>query len=225
MGKVKVKKKDARIDMTAMSDVTVLLLTFFMLTSTFLQKEPVQVITPTSVSEQKVPLEKLMTILVSPEGRVFLELTGAADSSQLSSENMRIKALGIMCEKHNVQLSAEEVTTFSKQAAFGVPMKNMKQWLAMDTEERDKALKLGGIPIELTTQDGKRTEFQEWIQAVSQVMEDAGLADVIRNGEGIAVKADQTTPYRIVEMVMNNLQSINRNKFTLMTALKTDGEE
>ena len=39
MGKVKIKKKETRIDMTAMSDVTVLLLTFFMLTSTFLQKE------------------------------------------------------------------------------------------------------------------------------------------------------------------------------------------
>ena len=32
MGKVKVKKKSMFIDMTAMSDVTVLLLTFFMLT-------------------------------------------------------------------------------------------------------------------------------------------------------------------------------------------------
>ena len=52
MGKVKIKKKETRIDMTAMSDVTVLLLTFFMLTSTFLQKEPVQVITPPSVSEE-----------------------------------------------------------------------------------------------------------------------------------------------------------------------------
>ena len=37
----KIKKKSTFIDMTAMSDVTVLLLTFFMLTSTFIQKEPV----------------------------------------------------------------------------------------------------------------------------------------------------------------------------------------
>lgn len=55
MGRVKVKKKDVFIDMTAMSDVTVLLLTFFMLTSTFLQKEPVIVNTPSSVAEVKVP--------------------------------------------------------------------------------------------------------------------------------------------------------------------------
>ena len=50
MPKVKVKRKSTAIDMTAMSDVTVLLLTFFMLTSTFVQKEPVQVSTPSSVS-------------------------------------------------------------------------------------------------------------------------------------------------------------------------------
>lgn len=55
MPKVKVKRKSTFIDMTAMSDVTVLLLTFFMLTSTFIQKEPVQVSTPGSVSEIKIP--------------------------------------------------------------------------------------------------------------------------------------------------------------------------
>lgn len=49
MARVKVKKQSTFIDMTAMSDVTVLLLTFFMLTSTFIQKEPIQVSTPASV--------------------------------------------------------------------------------------------------------------------------------------------------------------------------------
>ena len=37
MGKVKIKKADVWIDMTPMSDVMVLLLTFFMLTSTFVK--------------------------------------------------------------------------------------------------------------------------------------------------------------------------------------------
>ncbi|MBQ5696773.1 MAG: biopolymer transporter ExbD, partial [Muribaculaceae bacterium] len=49
MGRVQMKKKSTFIDMTAMSDVTVLLLTFFMLTSTFLAKEPTTVVTPPSV--------------------------------------------------------------------------------------------------------------------------------------------------------------------------------
>ena len=55
MGKVKIKKKSTWIDMTPMSDVMVLLLTFFMLTSTFVKNEPVKVVTPGSVSEIKVP--------------------------------------------------------------------------------------------------------------------------------------------------------------------------
>ena len=63
MGKVKIKRKSTLIDMTAMSDVTVLLLTFFMLTSTFLAKEPTVVMTPSSVSEEKVPMNNLVTIL------------------------------------------------------------------------------------------------------------------------------------------------------------------
>ena len=79
MGKVKIKRKSTLIDMTAMSDVTVLLLTFFMLTSTFLQKEPVTVLTPSSVSETKVPTANLASILVSPQGKVFISVAGEAD--------------------------------------------------------------------------------------------------------------------------------------------------
>lgn len=54
--------------MTAMSDVTVLLLTFFMLTSTFVKKEPVTVRTPDSVSEIKIPETDILQILVDKEG-------------------------------------------------------------------------------------------------------------------------------------------------------------
>ena len=72
MGRAKIKKKSTFIDMTAMSDVTVLLLTFFMLTSTFVKKEPVQVTTPASVSEIKIPETNVLQILVDPSGKVFI---------------------------------------------------------------------------------------------------------------------------------------------------------
>ena len=71
MPKVKVKRKSTVIDMTAMSDVTVLLLTFFMLTSTFVQKEPVIVSTPASVSEIKIPEVNVLQILIDHTGKVF----------------------------------------------------------------------------------------------------------------------------------------------------------
>ena len=65
--------------MTAMSDVTVLLLTFFMLTSTFVKKEPVQVTTPASVSEIKIPETNVLQILVDPSGKVFMSLDKQSD--------------------------------------------------------------------------------------------------------------------------------------------------
>ena len=44
----------------------------------------------------------------------------------------------------------------------------------------------------------------------------------IKKGEGIAVKADQNTPYEIVHHVLDNLQTLKMNRFSLMTALKTE---
>lgn len=86
--------------MTAMSDVTVLLLTFFMLTSTFVQKEPVSVNTPASVSEIKIPETNVLQVLVEPGGKVFLGL----DKPQ-----NRAEVLKKMGEQYGVTFTDAEV--------------------------------------------------------------------------------------------------------------------
>ncbi|MBR3452804.1 MAG: biopolymer transporter ExbD [Muribaculaceae bacterium] len=230
MGKVKIKKKETRIDMTAMSDVTVLLLTFFMLTSTFLQKEPVTVITPPSVSEEKVPDANLLSILVSPEGKVFLEVTGSKDST-MKSETVRADLLKNMVAEYkkthpsaNLAFTNKELETFSKLNAFGVPITKMKEWLNLETDVRDKALEEGpGIPINMNEDPNNPNEFQMWIRAAYNSM-NPELQEAMVKGRGIAIKADQTTPYSVVNVVMDNLQTMKMNKFTLMTALKTEEE-
>ena len=93
MGKVKIKKEDVWIDMTPMSDVMTLLLTFFMLTSTFVKNEPVKVNTPGSVSEMKVPENGILTVLISPEknaaglptgeGQVFMSYDNTKELGQI----------------------------------------------------------------------------------------------------------------------------------------------
>ena len=108
MGKVKIKKSDVWIDMTPMSDVMTLLLTFFMLTSTFVKNEPVKVNTPGSVSEIKVPENGVLTILVSPEkdaagrptgeGQVFMSID---NTDQLGS------TLSSMTSNFGVELTAK----------------------------------------------------------------------------------------------------------------------
>ncbi len=232
MGKVKIKKKETRIDMTAMSDVTVLLLTFFMLTSTFLQKEPVTVITPPSVSEEKVPDANLLSILVSPEGKVFLEVLGSKDST-MKSETVRADLLKNMVAEYkkthpsaNLAFTNKEIETFSKLNAFGVPIKNMKEWLNLEPDQRDKFLESKenpGVPINMNEDPNNPNEFQMWIRAAYNSV-NPELQETMVKGRGIAIKADQTTPYSVVNVVMDNLQTMKMNKFTLMTALKTEEE-
>ena len=79
MGKVKIKKNDIWIDMTPMSDVMVLLLCFFMLTSTFVKNEPVKVLTPNSVSEIKVPETDVLNVHVAKDGKVFMSIDNTND--------------------------------------------------------------------------------------------------------------------------------------------------
>ena len=121
MGKVKIKKSDVWIDMTPMSDVMTLLLTFFMLTSTFVKNEPVKVNTPGSVSEIKVPENGVLTILVSPEkdragkptgqGQVFMSIDNTDQLGQ---------TLEAMTSKFGVTLSEKQSKTFKNESTFGV---------------------------------------------------------------------------------------------------------
>jgi biopolymer transport protein ExbD len=234
MGKVKIKKKSTVIDMTAMSDVTVLLLTFFMLTSTFLQKEPVQVITPPATSENKVPDEKLVQVLIAPDGKVYMNLTGAKDSTQLSTEAFRTEVLQYAYEKYGEthpgmpKLTVKQTKEFSKIGTFGVAMKDITKWLDMPLEKRDEFLKeKGGIPIAMSVKEGNRNEFQTWLLAVKHVMGSRGeeMGRELIGGKCIAIKAGQDSPFSHVQMVMDNLQTEKLNKFVLMTSLKVEEEE
>ena len=103
MGKLKIKKSDVWIDMTPMSDVMVLLLTFFMLTSTFVKNEPVKVNQPSSVSEIKVPEQDVLNILVDKEGKVFMSM---------DNQNDMMTVIQDMNDKCGLGLTAQEMKKF-----------------------------------------------------------------------------------------------------------------
>jgi biopolymer transport protein ExbD len=63
-----------------------------------------------------------------------------------------------------------------------------------------------------------------WMKAMRQT-DNANLAEKIKDGTGVAIKADQNTAFEVIHMVMDNLQTIHMNKFTLLTALKSGGDE
>ena len=116
MGRVKIAKKSTFIDMTAMSDVTVLLLTFFMLTSTFLSKEPTTVITPPSVSEDKVQETNYVQVLVSPKGQIWLTMNNDT-SADYSNEKMKMALLDKVTEIYNEQHKNKPVK-FTEQQKY-----------------------------------------------------------------------------------------------------------
>ena len=200
MGGAKIKKKSTFIDMTAMSDVTVLLLTFFMLTSTFVKKEPVQVTTPASVSEIKIPESNILSILVDPNGKIFMSLDKQSDMREVL-ENMG--------KEYGVTFTPEQEQKFAISSTFGVPMKSMKTFLDLPADQQDAVLKNEGIPC-----DSIDNQFKAWVRNARAVNSDLR----------IAIKADQNTPYAVIKNVMNSLQDLRENRYNLITSLKTTSE-
>ena len=278
MGKVKIKRKSTLIDMTAMSDVTVLLLTFFMLTSTFLQKEPTIVYTPSSVSEEKVPVKDLVTILVSSadksgkmedptitEGKIFISFAG---DSVLPSEQLRreiiTKAVSVYNtdgagQRNKLSLNERQIDAFAKTNMMGTPFRYLPEVLDMDIVRRDQLMgdldgskfpELAnriGIPINNNTKDNNLNDFQVWMKALKLVAQDVRenklrtegldpanpddtekirsldmLYNTLMQGQSISIKADKDTPFSVINQIFENLRFMELNKFTLMTALKSN---
>lgn len=217
MAKAKVKKQATFIDMTAMSDVTVLLLTFFMLTSTFIQKEPIQVTTPSSVSEIKIPETNLMTILVDSEGKIFMGLDNQGDMVRT------LKAVG---EDYGFEFTPKQMESFKVLTSFGVPIRSMAAFLELPTDKQDEYMKdltsqRVGIPTtDEEVKDAKGiissdNEFKRWVNHATQINPDLQ----------ISIKADKGTNYPVVKKVMDDLRDMRKNRYLLITSLKTASDE
>ena len=204
MAKIKIQKKDIWIDMTPMSDVMTLLLCFFMLTSTFLTPEPVQVNTPNSVSEVKIPEQDVLNILVTPEGRIFL---GTENKNNMQA------MLDAMTNKFNVTLNATQIKHFREDAMVGASMSQLAQYLSLDPEKMGEAIQKLGLPLDSI--NGGKSEFQEWVSEARNANPDIKLC----------IKCDATTPYKTIKSMMSELQDMNENRYQLITNLKTASEE
>ena len=205
MGKVKIKKADIWIDMTPMSDVMVLLLTFFMMSSTFMKKEPATVTTPMSVSEIKVPETNVLNILVDSIGNIYMGM---------DNENHVQAALLSMAGQFGVSIDPLQRTAFLEDGMWGMPMDKLEAYLKLDPDSRNVAIKQqGGIPLDSI--DGDKSEFQMWVTEARNANEDIK----------VAIKADQNTPYRVIKKIMGELRDMNENRYYLITSYKANQED
>ena len=132
---VKTQKKATSIDMTAMCDVSFLLLTFFILTATAKVPEALPVDMPASTVQSKLPDSNLATLTIG-KGKVFFDLKG---------KEVRIQTLEKMAEKYGVEFTDKDKIEFSLMEGFGVDIASLKSIIEMKSSERLKANQ-PGIP-------------------------------------------------------------------------------
>jgi biopolymer transport protein ExbD len=195
MAKVKVPRKSTSVDMTAMTDVAFLLLTFFMLATQFKPDEPVQVLTPSSVAEIPLPDVDVMLITISNDNRVFFDLQG---------EHYKKTLLEKMSKKFNVTFTDDEKKKFSDMSSFGLPFAQLKQYINLSSEKR-KELQSTGIPY-----DSLNNELSEWVWQ----------SRLTNNGVRVAIKGDRDVSYPAIKQVINTLQQRDVNRFNFITSME-----
>ena len=203
MPKVKVPRKSTAIDMTAMCDVASLLLTFFILTATARQPEPLTVDTPSSTVKIKVPETNIATITVGKD-RVFFGVKG-----QLIRERLLEK----MGERYKIAFTPTEKKRFSLMESFGVDIHQLKQVIAMSGADRNKEGLQTGIPVDSVGQ--APSQLHEWIlqaRYATKEIDDAQMR--------ISIKGDSKEQYPKIKKIIDILQRQKVNKFSLITSLE-----
>ena len=197
MGKVKVHRTPPSLDMTPMVDLAFLLVTFFMLTTTFAPEEPVVVDIPKSVSEIILPDKDRIIITIADDGRVFFDM---------DNQGARKQMLKYMSDKYGIAFTPEQERSFSILQGFGLPLNTLPSFLDIEPDARN-AVQQPGIPA-----DSAHNELADWVV----------FARMSNPRVRIAVKGDRDTNYKVVQRVINTLIDRKVLRFNLITGLEQE---
>lgn len=205
MAKIKLRRQQPHVDMTPMVDLFALLLTFFMLTTSFRPQEAKVIDSPMSVSEKQAPDNNVITVLVSKDNAVFFNMDNGKDTAS----HYRRKLIEEITDRYGISLSPKELWSFEVASSFGMPIKNIKAWLNEQDANTKEKMQIG-IPID--TVGTQLPELGDWVR----------FARIINPTAEVAIKGDAYADYKIVKRVMDVMQENNVNKFNLVTNLQKE---
>ncbi len=195
MARVKPKRHNIRVDMTAMTDVSFLLLTFFILTAQFAKPDIETVTTPSSISEKLLPDASLMTVLSTTDGKFYF--------TPVENGTERIALLEKMGAKYGMNFTDAEKVAFTKVQSVGVPMNQLKGYLNLSDDDRKAFKSQTGVPLDSTNK-----QLIDWVEQSLAVNPDYKLA----------IKGDVQTKYPKVKALFEGLRDIDFLKFWLITS-------
>ena len=198
MPRAKVQRKSTAIDMTAMCDVSFLLLTYFILTATAKQPDPLNVNIPSSTYKIKVP-EKDIAVLSIGHGKVFFETAG---------QDIKVATLEKIGEQYKIDFTPEEKKRFSVIGSFGVPIQSLKQFIMLDGDKRKASGLETGIPA-----DSTNNQLADWI-----LQSRKAVAELHSEGMRVSIRGDADEEYSTMKKIIDILQKQKINKFSLITS-------
>lgn len=207
MPRVMPKRGNPVVDMTAMCDVSFLLLTFFILTAKFKPNSVVAVDVPTA--RATIVPENMVVITLNKEGKAFVSL------KEKAARYAMLEQLG---EKYGARypqskgLSREQMEFFALTDTWGTPLEDMKRVLSMDgLEFKTYQENMPGIPY-----DSINNQLGDWIMAARYATE---------NKVKIGIKGDKNSDVDYVKKVLKSLTSKDMYTFVLITSLATPSGE
>ena len=212
MPKVKVPRQSTFVDMTAMCDVSFLLLTFFILTAKFRPTEIVPITTPTSRAENAVA-EDIVTFSIDKDGKAYMAIDKPEKREQILE-----KLISITQNKYGA-IDDKTKKLFTKLDLVGVPIQMLPQVVTKTTDQLTQMRadgQLSGIPM-----DSTNNQLGDWVMAVRYVYAETENLD----NPPIAIKGDRTSNIKGVKRMIDVFKEKDVYKYKLVTSLENKVEK
>lgn len=150
------KKLGVRIDMTPMVDVIMLLLTFFMLTTTLATPQVMQINLPKGEEEDVVKVEanNVLYVRVSKLGNIYFS-QGTADNQETAPENINVQNLRSELEaRHRANPNLMMLLKFDRGMKYNLMVDILDEINRAEIDKRYTFMPMEGLDFEIVERAG-----------------------------------------------------------------------